>query len=694
MKTTKISKRAFVSDPDEEIVISGVSGRFPRARNMNELTYNLYNKINMVDDEETRWHHTHPDIPKLSGKVGDLDKFDATFFGVQSKQAQTMDPQIRVIVEHAYEAVLDAGINPKSLRGSKTGVFIGVTFSESEKIWFYEKDAPDGSGLSGNSRALLANRISFTLGLTGPSLICDTACSSSMTALDMAYNAIITGECDAAFVGGANLLLHPFVSLQFSRLGVLNMSGYCTPFDGSGFGYTRAECVAVMLLQKKGVARRNYGTLVYTKSNCDGFKSEGIHYPSGKIQLELLKEFYEEANIPTSSVDYIEAHCTGTTAGDPEECSAIAEFFCKNETKLIGSVKSNLGHAEAASTMCSIAKIIVTFENDKIPPNINYNIPRSDIPSLHNGQLKVVDKVTDFNGSYICSSAFGFGGANCHALFKKTAKSKVNFGIPNDDIPRLVIWSGRTEEAVNEILDSITEKPLDAEYIALLQHSQIHSFPANLFRGYGVFTNEGLNNSCCTNRDIQHFSGLKRPMVWVYSGMGSQWCGMGADLMKIPIFANAIEKCHAVLATKGMNLKEIITSKDPKTFENILHAFVGISAMQIGLTDVLKTLGLQPDFVIGHSFGFRWRKWVQLVSNQLQMRKQIRDFPNDSLPRLVTWSGRTEEAINHIMESVTERPLDAEFVALLQNTQLAQFHQILIVVMEFSLKMELKRMQQ
>jgi fatty acid synthase len=605
MNTNGVSLRAYVSDPREEIVISGVSGRFPKARNMNELSHNLYNKINMVDDEELRWRHANPEIPRLSGKISDLDKFDANFFGIQSKQAQSMDPQCRALLEHAYEAVLDSGTSPKSLRGSKTGVFIGVSFSESEKIWFYEKDAQDGIGLSGNSRALLANRISFLLGLTGPSLICDTACSSSGFALDLAYNAIKSGECDSAFVGGANLLLHPFITLQFARLGVLNMTGYCSPFDESGFGYTRSETVGILFLQKKGVAKRNYGTLVYSRANCDGFKPEGIHYPSGNIQMKLLEEFYDDVKISPLDIDYIEAHCTGTTAGDPEECHAVSEFFCKDAKKpmLIGSVKSNLGHAEAASSLCSIAKIITTFENDKIPPNIHFHVPRKDIPSLHNGKLKVVDEVTEFKGSLICNSAFGFGGANSHSLFRKNPKGKINFGLPDDSIPRLVTWSGRTEDAVNEIFDTVANKPLDAEYISLLQHSQTQSLSANIYRGFGVYTNEGTSNAICAQRDIQHFGGLKRPMVWIYSGMGSQWCGMGAGLMKFPTFAESIEKSHKTLAEKGVNLKKIITSQDPTMFDSVLHSFIGNAAVQIALTDILKTLGLEPDFIIGHSVG-------------------------------------------------------------------------------------------
>lgn len=209
--------KRFELDPDEEIVISGVSGRYANARNISELAHNLYNKVNMVSDIEVRWKRTNPQYPRYAGLTSDLDKFDASFFGIQPKLATCMDPQARAILEHAYEAIIDAGICPKVLKNSRTGVYIGVCFSESEMSWIYERDTPEGAGLSGNSRALIANRISFMLGLNGPSFVVDTACSSSMYAIDCAYRAIQTGQCDAAIVGGANLLLHPLASLQFAK---------------------------------------------------------------------------------------------------------------------------------------------------------------------------------------------------------------------------------------------------------------------------------------------------------------------------------------------------------------------------------------------------------------------------------------------------------------------------------------------
>lgn len=389
-------------------------------------------------------------------------------------------------------------------------------------------------------------------------------------------------------------------------MGVLAADGICKPFDQDASGYSRAEAVGVFMIQKRKHAKRIYADLIYSKTNCDGFKIEGLHYPSGNIQMKLLKEFYNDLKMDPREIHYIEAHSTGTIAGDPEECKALDEVFCTGREKPfpVGSVKSNMGHAEASSGICSIAKTILALETQKIAPNINFRKARKEIPCLREGRLKVVDEIKTLDGPLICVNSFGFGGANAHALFKANTKAKINRGIPNDKMPRLVVWSGRTEEAIHAVMDSVTKQPLDAEYVALLQNSQLDSVPANIYRGYGVFIQKtGEENASCVQREAQHFTGVKRPVVWVYSGMGSQWSGMGADLMKIQMFADSIEKCHKILTPKGLNLKEIITSDDPKMFDNILHSFVGIAAIQIGLTDILKTLGLVPDHIIGHSVG-------------------------------------------------------------------------------------------
>ncbi|XP_017118527.1 fatty acid synthase [Drosophila elegans] len=604
-KKNKKYSRSFPDTDGDDIVISGMSGKFPNCRNITEYKYKLYNKIDMVDDDERRWRHFNPEIPKRSGKIGELEKFDATFFGVHFKQAHTMDPQTRILIETAYEAVIDAGVNPKSLRGSKTGVYIGSCISESEKTWFYEKVSSGGFGITGCSRAMMANRISYCLGLEGPSFLLDTACSSSMYALDNAFSAIRNGEIDAAIIGGSNLLLHPFVTLQFARLGVLAPDGFCRPFDKNASGYTRSETINCMFLQRKKDAKRVYASVVYSKTNCDGYKPEGITYPSGVVQEKLLDQFYKDIDQKPSDLGYLEAHSTGTVVGDPEECKAIDNVLCsqRQEPLLVGSVKSNVGHSEAASGICSLVKACFAFESGLIAPNINFTEVKHGISPLAEGRLIVVKDVTPLPKPFIGINSFGFGGANAHALLKGYSKAKDNFGLPQDEVPRLLTWAGRTEEAVEEIFNAVEKNPLDAEFIGLLQNIQEEDVSGMVFRGYAVFSKQGAQSCKSLAKDVQHYTGLKRPIVWVYSGMGSQWSEMGASLMIIPRFRESIEICHQTLLSKGLNLIHILTSNDPEIYKNILHSFVGIAAVQIGLTDVLRSLNLEPDFIIGHSVG-------------------------------------------------------------------------------------------
>lgn len=231
-----------------------------------------------------------------------------------------------MLLEHAYEAVLDAGVSPKSIRGSKTAVVVGTCFVENEII-FYEKTLKDGLALTGSSRAMLANRISFGMDLRGPSYMLDTACSSGGYALSAAFDLIRSGECDAAIVGATNLLLHPYPTLHFARLGVLAKDGYCLPLDKGARGYTRSEAITVLFLQRKRDAKRIYANLVYTKLNNDGFKKEGITYPNGITQIELLEGFYKDLNMNPNIVDYVEGHSTGTKVGKKFSLEIIKIFM-------------------------------------------------------------------------------------------------------------------------------------------------------------------------------------------------------------------------------------------------------------------------------------------------------------------------------------------------------------------------------
>ncbi|XP_070505891.1 fatty acid synthase-like [Chironomus tepperi] len=593
---------------DSDIVISGISGRFPNSNNLREFEYNLYNKVDMTDDDESRWKHFSDEVPRRFGKIRNLEKFDASFFSTLNKHANWTDPQMRILLEHAYESILDAGVSPQSLIGSKTGVFIGWSMSDARDAFIHRIPPKDGYVVLGSGGFYFSNRISYALGLCGPSITIDTACSSSSYALDTAVRYLETGLCDSALVGGSQILLNCGSTAEYMRLSILAKDGICRPFDEDATGFTRAETICVMFLQKRKDSKRIYANVVYSSSNNDGFKKEGASFPSKIMQQQLIENFYQTIKLDPVNVNFVEAHATGTKLGDPEELAAIDEVFAKrtgrSKTLTIGSVKSNMGHAEAASGMASMAKIILSFENQKFPPNINLKSPRSDVAAFSEGRIKVATEVENLDTEYIAMNSFGLGGGNAHSLFRGNPKVKSNSGIPDDDLGRMLLWSGRTEAAINAIFDDITQRPLDAEHIALLQNSQIQTTSANTYRGYGMFINDKTEGKAvCVKQNIQYFNGSRRPVVFVYSGIGSQWLEMGRDLMKIPLFAQSIEKCHEILRNKGIDLKNIITSSDEDTFSSVLHSYVGIVAIEIALTDILKALNIVPDYIIGHSVG-------------------------------------------------------------------------------------------
>lgn len=363
--------------------------------------------------------------------------------------------------------------------------------------------------------------------------------------------------------------------------------------------------MSVVFLQKRKDAKRVYATVLNCKANNDGYKKSGPAVPSAVMQKKLYEKVYGNLKVDPTEVDYVEAHATSTQVGDRQELSSIDEYFCKNRTTplKVGSVKSNIGHAEGAAGITSLTKALLIFENQKLIPNLNIPNPRDDCSCLVENRIKIVEDVEEFKGKYIGISSFGVLGANAHVLLKGNEKTKINFGLPKDDLPRLVVLTGRTDEGVNYVLDDILTRPLDAEFVALINNSQKETSVANGFRGFGIYTKTGENFSECVERDVYNFKDSKRKVVFVYSGVGSQWLGMGKDLMKIPSVNNAIEFCHKILETKGVDLKKILTSKDPEIFEDSLNTFVGVAAIQIGLTDMLKTLSVEPDYIIGHSVG-------------------------------------------------------------------------------------------
>ncbi|CAI4233223.1 unnamed protein product [Auanema sp. JU1783] len=587
----------------DDIVISGVSGRFPRCENVDEFAEKLLAGEDLITEDELRWPPGFYDLPKRHGKLKDLKKFDAQFFSVTPKQANYMDPQIRILLEVTFEAMIDAGINPYDYRGSRTGVFVGCSGSETSAALTQDPESVTGYSLTGCVGAMFANRLSFTLNLQGPSFSVDTACSSSLLALQLAVDSIRQGQCDSAIVAGSHLTLTPTVALQFLRLGMLTDKGMCRSFDDSGDGYCRTEGIAAIFIQRKQKAQRIYATIVHAKSSTDGYKEQGITFPSGARQAQLLEEVYSEANIDPNDVYYVEAHGTGTKVGDPQEANAICQVFCSNRKQplLIGSVKSNMGHAEPASGLCSIAKILLSIERRRIPPNLHFETPNQYIPGLTDGRLKVVTEPTEIHdGAIIGINSFGFGGSNTHVVLKVADHQAQDY--PKPSIPKIITYSGRTNEAINSVFENV-EKNADNTYLQALLSNQAGMPPKDCpFRGYMLLYRNG---DAPALKDIQKVSITEsRPVYFIYSGMGSQWPGMAQKLMCIPMFDESLRASSKCLEEFGLDVYKMLCNSDPEQYKsNTLNCMLAITAIQIALTDLVYALGITPDGIIGHSTG-------------------------------------------------------------------------------------------
>ncbi|XP_021181064.3 fatty acid synthase [Helicoverpa armigera] len=586
----------------DEIVISGVSGAFPKCENTVELMENLYNKVDMVEEVDCSTVK-HPGLPKYFGKMKNQHKFDAQFFRVTPWQAASLDPLSRKVMENAFCAIYDSGINPLTLSGTKLGVFIGSSFSDTVAMNLYETLQRNAFVISGCSKTMLANRISYWIDGKGPSYGLDQACSSAMACLEIAYDSMKRGDCDAALVGGCNTCVHPLLSLNLQIAGLACRDGKTKSFDKNGDGFVRSEAVNLIFLQKAKDAKRIYAEIHHIKGKYFT-RPDANFLPIRKSEdlEQFLEEFYAEVKVSPSDVEYIEAYGSGIAEADGNELDAVGKFFAKSRSIKVGSVKSNMGNTEAASGVCSLTKLCLAYHKGEIPANLHYNEPQDHIPAVRDGRVQVVTENTPFGRGYAAVNNFSFTGCNFHVLLKGHHKNKDSSRYKSS-IPRLILLSAREKIGVDKAIDELMSKPIDPEQIALLHNIYKINFPGHTGRGYAVLDTNENNETVNLASSFEIYSGTTRPVCFLYSGMGSQWNGMGRELLRIPLFAAAIEKCQRVLEPHGIDLVKIITDPDKTIFDNILNSMVGITAIQIGLTDILRAMGITPDVIVGHSIG-------------------------------------------------------------------------------------------
>lgn len=437
---------------------------------------------------------------------------------------------------------------------------------------------------------MLANRLSYTFNLTGPSYTIDSACSSSLVALIQATNDINQGKCDAAIVAGVNLLLNPNKSQQFHKLNLLSESGKCRSFDKSADGYVRSEAVAALFLQKSTVSKRIYAHVVHGAVNNDGYKCQSITCPSGLMQRNLMHQVCRESSIDPAQVSYVEAHGTGTKIGDREEIAAIAGVYgieTRDDHLHVGSVKSNMGHAEAASGVCAVIKVLLAFEAAVIPGNLHFDVASFD---HHPETIRIVSENLPFRGDLAAVNSLGFGGTNAHLLLRANSKLKTKTSSSSSSsilLPRIVAISARTWEAAEALLGKVVECKDDFEFVSIIRDVYSTDIPKNSVRGYVIL--DGISDRTIITGSFES----DRPIYYVFTGLG--WAGMGKGLMTIDRFRDSISRCASVMTPFNLDLMAIIEDDDV----NFIDRNVALAAVQIALVDLLAYLEITPEGYFG-----------------------------------------------------------------------------------------------
>jgi phthiocerol/phenolphthiocerol synthesis type-I polyketide synthase A len=559
--------------------------------------------------------------------LSDVDAFDAEFFEISPREAAKMDPQQRLLLEVAFEALEHAGIPADSLRQTQTGVFAGACVGEYGYLATSDLSQVDAWSGTGGALSIIANRVSYFFDLRGPSVTVDTACSSSLVAVHLACQSLRTGDSNLAIAAGVNLLLSPAVTRSFDQAQAMSPTGQCHAFDAGADGFVRGEGCGVVVLKRLTDALadgdRVLAVVCGSAVNQDG-RSNGLMAPNPAAQMAVLRAAYAGAGVELRHVDYVEAHGTGTLLGDPIEARALGRVLGRvrppSAPLLVGAVKSNLGHLEAAAGIAGLIKAVLSVQRGHIPANLNFERANPHIP-FHDLRLKVVDKPTDWPSTgrprRAGVSSFGFGGTNAHVVLEQGSDlvpSTVNLPRSAGVVTTLVI-SGKTDERVASTAGMLAEWMAGegagvalADVAHTLNHHRARhakfATVAALDRVQAVAGLRALAANRSADGVVAPHDGRCRPgTVFVYSGQGSQWAGMGRQLLADePAFAAAVAELEpAFVEQAGFSLRQVLAAGVPLVgIDRIQPVLVG---MQLALTELWRSYGKEPDAVIGHSMG-------------------------------------------------------------------------------------------
>ncbi|RLL97465.1 hypothetical protein CFD26_104804 [Aspergillus turcosus] len=643
------------TDHPMPIAIVGLAGRFPGdASNPQKLWSVLVNKKSTRTEvppdrfnidafyhpsgerngtTNTRWAHF---------MKRDLAAFDAPFFSILPNEARAMDVQSRMALECAYEALENAGIPIDGLAGTQTACYVASFTHDYAELMGHNAEAQPKYAFTGSGVAMMANRISWFLDIRGPSVTIDTACSSSLVAVHMACQSINSGEAEIALVGGANVILLPQMMANQSSLGFLSRDGRSKAFDQGADGYARGEGVSFLVLKHLDAAIRDGDTIRAlirgTGVNQDG-RTPGITVPSSESQEQLIRTVYERAGLNPGDTPFVETHGTGTQKGDAAEASALAKTLGRSRSPqrpvYLGSVKTNLGHLEAAAGVTQVIKVILALENAIIPPNIWFEHPNPNIP-LNQWHLKVPTEPLDWpSGEKRRASinSFGYGGTNAHCILEtaeeymksigtstaipqnRQTTAEVQNNIHEDQPLKLLLWSSHDKMGIRrmasqyaEYLDMRVNSDANNEDLVTLMCRTLHSRRSMMpWKSYMIAgsVNEMILSFREQTTPAVHSSKLPL-LAFVFTGQGAQWPGMGRQLLHYPAFRDSLRLADKYLRAVGMDgslIDELMVAPEQSKLHLPVVSQTLCTALQVALVDLLDDCGIKPAVVVGHSGG-------------------------------------------------------------------------------------------
>ncbi|MFF2619862.1 SDR family NAD(P)-dependent oxidoreductase [Kitasatospora sp. NPDC058046] len=566
------------------------------------------------------------------GFMGDLAGFDADFFGISPREAAVLDPQQRLVLECSIEALDDAGVDRAGLAGSDTAVVMGASALDWGQLQQLRPARFNAYTMSGHLASAIANRVSYVLDLRGPSMTLDTACSSGLTALHQACESLRSGRSGLALAGGVNVLIAPGAFVGFSQATMLSPTGQCHPFSAKADGYVRSEGAGVLLLKPLATALadgdRVHAVIAATHVNSDG-RTAGLSLPDADAQAELLEQVYRQAGVEPSQVSYVEAHGTGTQAGDPVECRSLGRVLGARRHGVplpVGSVKSNLGHLEAAAGMAGVLKAILVLRERRIPRTLHGTPPNPAIDFVGLGLEPATSArslpAPQTGGDVVGVNSFGFGGANAHAVLRTPPAELVDPWQKHLEAAALLV-SARTPRALDEALerwaarlDALPDQDLHAAaWTSRRRTRHLHraaviapdtARAAAALRSLAEGTRTGA--SAPGPAAVRAAAVPKGGIVFVCAGNASQWAGMGRELLvtaRSSAFRSEVEAVSALMApTLGWSVRdELAEPGQERDWDRTEVAQPVLFALQAGLIAELAARGVNPSAVVGYSVG-------------------------------------------------------------------------------------------